>query len=138
MERRQQRERRWVKRTDWIWIGALAGLCALALFFFWLFSQGEGTLVAEISYNGALVRQIPLETAEDACFVLPENTKVGFQIENRRIRFYETDCPDKLCENAGFLDSPNQLAVCLPNRVSLRIVARQTGQPDEGVDIIVN
>jgi hypothetical protein len=36
----------------------------------------------------------------------------------------QSDCPDKTCIRAGLLSIPGQMAVCLPNRVTVRVTAR--------------
>lgn len=126
-------ERKLFKRTDLILIGILLTVCVGALLWMYLPKKTAGT-VAEIASDGKVVRTISLASAADETFVLPENSKVSFQIKDHQIRFVNTDCPDKLCENVGFLSEPNQLAVCLPNRVSLKIISVGGGS----VDAIVN
>ncbi len=38
------------------------------------------------------------------------------------IRCQEADCPDKICVNTGRVTLPDQPVVCLPHRISARIV----------------
>lgn len=46
---------------------------------------------------------------------------VYFQVEKGRVRFADSDCPDKICINTGWLSESGQTAVCMPNRVTLTI-----------------
>lgn len=42
-------------------------------------------------------------------------------VENGRIRFEETNCPDKTCVRTGWLEEPGDSAVCLPGRFMIKI-----------------
>jgi hypothetical protein len=81
--------------------------------------------VAEIWVDGKLLRTIALDKAPDAVFSIKEETgrDVEFEIRDHRIRFLHSDCPDKICVNTGFIHREFQTAVCMPNRVSIVIVA---------------
>lgn len=124
-------KRKLVKPTDIIIILLIVAACGVALLFM---KNSENTgLLAQISYDGKVVEEIKLDTAQNTTFQLSENKKASFQISDRKIRFVNTDCPDKLCENFGYLDTANEVAICLPNRVSLKLI----GAKDE-IDILVN
>lgn len=127
--------RRLLKKSDLLIIGIILVICAGALL--WMSFGGEtGDVNAIISYQGETVKTIPLNTASDGIFRLEENPKVGFQIKDHRIRFIETECPDHLCENVGYIDRSGQTAICLPNRVTLEIVGGE--EAEEDYDILVN
>lgn len=126
-------KRKLFRPKEGIVLGVIVLICAAALLWIQFGGAGVASPVAEISCDGEIVRRIQLDTAESGPFDLAENDKVHFEISNGRIRFVGVDCPDKLCENEGWLERPNQLAVCLPNRVSVRIVAAGAE-----VDAIVN
>lgn len=129
---KKNESRRFFKKTDFLWLGGVALLCAAALFW-WYGRAPAGAVRAVISVGGRPVRVIELATAPDETFTLPEQPKVSFQIQGGRIRFVNVDCPDKLCEKAGWLSKPNQVAICLPNRVSLKLEGG-----GDGMDAIVN
>jgi len=48
-------------------------------------------------------------------------------VENGRIRYELSDCPDKVCVKTGWLDKPSLTAACLPNRTIVKV----TGENDE-------
>lgn len=53
-----------------------------------------------------------VDIAEDNCIV----------IENKTVRMKEANCPDHLCIRQGTVSKDGQMIVCLPNRVTVRIV----------------
>ena len=128
----RQENRKLLNRSDIFIIVGIVAACAAMLL--WLNRPASEKVRAEISVDGKIVRTIDLDTAEDGVISLDENSKVHFQIENHAIRFVNTECPDKLCENVGYINRPNSVAICLPNRVSVRIV----GKGEENLDIIVD
>ncbi len=44
------------------------------------------------------------------------------QVRDGQVRFAASPCLNKLCVHAGWLNQGGEVAVCLPNRVSLRIL----------------
>jgi|SRR5690554_2787774 len=46
-------------------------------------------------------------------------TKV--QLGDGQVRVVESDCPDKVCVNMGWIDKPGTPIACLPNRVIVRV-----------------
>ena len=46
---------------------------------------------------------------------------VTFSLEGSRICFVDAQCPDKVCQNTGWVEEPGQSAVCLPFETSLRV-----------------
>ncbi len=128
---KKKEKRKFLKPTDIAVIIVIIGVCVIAMLF--MKNNNEGKLIAQISYDGKIVKKIRLDTASDAIFELSENKNVSFQITDQKIRFVNTDCPDKLCENFGYLDKANSVAICLPNKVSLKLVGNK-----EEIDIMVN
>jgi hypothetical protein len=56
-------------------------------------------------------------------------------VKDKRISFSYSECPDKVCINTGWIAYPGQSAVCLPNRVMVKIV-----NPDDlknDIDVIL-
>ena len=125
-------ETKFCRRSDWLIIAALmmAGLPGLLAFL----SRGENAVLprAQIFLDGALIAEVPLE--EDRVFTLPECPEVRFEVKDGAIRFLSSDCPDKTCVRTGFLRSPGSYAVCLPNRIHIRLVS-PSGQ-ESGPDAI--
>lgn len=118
--------RRLFHPMDLIWIGLVLVVCGFAVWFLNRPWTSDTAVTAQISLQGIPVLEIDLSAAEDTVFVLEEQPKVSFQIQNHAIRFVNTDCPDHLCENVGYLSQPNHTAICLPNQVSLQLLAQRS------------
>jgi len=83
---------------------------------------GRGGLICEIRVDGKVTQKIPM--TEDREFYLLQNPLIRFAVRDGAVGFIESDCPDKICVNTGFLRYNGQMAVCLPNRVSIRVVGK--------------
>ncbi|MEG2814154.1 MAG: NusG domain II-containing protein, partial [Oscillospiraceae bacterium] len=117
------------KKKDVIIILILLFISAILLL---IFNQNSNKKVyAEIYLDGNLQKKICLNYSKDGIIKLNEN--VSFEVKNKKIRFIDTNCPDKLCEKVSYISKINQVSVCMPNKVLLKI----TGN-DDNIDIIVN
>lgn len=59
---------------------------------------------------------------------IPVQTEFGYnlvEIGDERVRVIEADCPDKLDVKQGYISQPNQLIVCLPNRLVVEIIGTE-------------
>lgn len=108
------------KRTDWIVIGVALLFLFLLLYFMYNKENSSGA-VARISADGDTVAVIALDTAADGKLSYSEIPSAQFEIQNHQIRFIDAECPDKLCERTGWISRPGEAAVCLPNRIVIRI-----------------
>lgn len=96
-----------------------------------------GKLYAEIYREGALI-----ETAElDADRIL-QYDNVTLAVSGGTIAFVESDCPDKICVHTGKLEKAGDIAVCVPNKLSVVIkshgIANDKGitEVEGGIDAI--
>lgn len=74
---------------------------------------------AVICVDGEEVSRVPLD--EDREFVFDEEKGVVFEVKGGKIRFLNSGCPDKICVKTGFISKGGQNAVCLPNRIEIKI-----------------
>ena len=103
-------------------IVSLAGIFVTKI----LQDTGEEAVYAVIMVNGEEYRRINLKDAVPGEFIV--RTPWGYntiQIDKNKIRIKEASCPDKVCINQGWISKPNQMAVCLPNRVYVKIVGKE-------------
>jgi hypothetical protein len=93
-----------------------------------LFFPGAGNAVnAEIWVNGELTKTVPL--GQPVTFHHPVS---GVEIAiGHSARFMASDCRDQFCVRVGSLLTSGNAAVCLPNRIVLRIVGA------DGLDAVV-
>jgi hypothetical protein len=92
-----------------------------------LMSGGGEAQTAIIRQDGVVVGEVPLGV--DQMFWVGD---VEITVKDGAIAFIESDCPNKECIHAGWLNSPGDTAACLPNRVSITL----SGESE--VDAIAN
>ena len=107
------------RKTDWIAVGLLI-VFSLSFWGIWLLSHKTDQVKIEIYSDNRLVRTIPLPTA-DSTIRIPDQ-KVSLEIRDNAVRFCKTDCPDQTCVKTGFIRNSGQSAICLPNRIVVKIV----------------
>jgi hypothetical protein len=94
-------------------------LCAYYLYASRVSRGGGG--YAEISVDGSVDAVISLDG--DAVYSPEGMPAVRIAVRGGAVGFVSSDCPDKICVRSGFLRIPGQSAVCLPNRVVLRVAS---------------
>lgn len=89
----------------------------------------------EIWVDGAQYRQIKLGGGERKTIVLQGKTaEVTIEVDGSRMRFVSSRCPDHTCERTGWISRVGQTAVCLPNRVMIKITGSSA---EHDVDAVV-
>jgi hypothetical protein len=91
-------------------------------------AEGE---YAVIMVNGQEYRRIDLGKEGPGEFTV--KTPWGYntiEMGKNRIRIKDASCPDKLCVKEGWLSRANQMSVCMPNRVLVKIVGKDTDIDD--------
>lgn len=81
-------------------------------------------LTAVIKHDGQVIQQINLSSVKN-----PETLTYNYEgikqvivAERGRIRFSESECPDKICVKTGWLNKPGDKSVCMPSKVVITIV----------------
>ncbi len=93
---------------------------------------------AEIYYKSELIKTVDLSKGQDKTFSIPQSDHVIFHLTaDGRIRFEDSDCPDKVCIKTGWLSKVGQTAACLPNEVFLKIVPQNNNRSDNDIDMII-
>nr|WP_297173080.1 NusG domain II-containing protein [uncultured Agathobaculum sp.] len=106
---------------------AIAAAVALVL----ALGQDSGQLYAEVWQDNTLVERVALDSATDRTIDLDGHNIIVLSGKTAAIQ--SADCNDQVCVRTGTLTRAGQVAVCLPNRVVLRL----TGETD-GIDAIVS
>lgn len=107
----------------------LALAAAVALPFL---TGGSKALYAEIYQDEKLVKRVLLTEGLHETVTIDGSVQNVIEIDGRTIRFSESTCPDQVCVRTGTLTRSGQTAVCLPNRVIVRL---RGGEPE--VDAVV-
>lgn len=104
-------------------------LLALAAWLVYTTIQKQSDVLwAEIFVGGELVATLSL--AEEQTYSPPELPQVELVVQDDRVGFVHSDCPDQVCVHTGFLHTAGQFAACLPNKVVLRVAAVETPETD--------
>ena len=120
------------KKTD---IAIICGilLVAAALYFVYLQSAKDKDVEARIYFENELVKVVSLNDGIDYDFSVKGHEDVVFHVYgDGSIAFVDSDCPDKVCINAGKQKLSGQSSACLPNGLVLRIapLGDSSGDPD--------
>ena len=112
--------KKWFKKGDAVIVALLlvgaAGIWGLFA------AQQTGSLYGEIWQDGKQIHQIRLsDSYENTIVVTGENYTDTIEISGSKMRFVSADCPDRVCVHTGWISKSGQLAVCIPNRVMIRI-----------------
>lgn len=122
-------KRKWFSKADFLLILAVLFSVGLLLLPQWL-SDGE-TVVAEVTVNGASVKEIPLNQTDAKQQYILENGIV-LETENGSIRFSASDCPDALCVHTGAISRAGEVAACVPNKTVVAL-KNENGAAVDGI-----
>ena len=124
--------RKTFKPTDIIIVLVAAALLPLALLLRNI--SPESGLNAAVFHNGDRIALLPL--SKDSVYPFDEYG-VTVEVKSGKVRISESDCHDKICEKTGFISSPMQTIVCLPNRISIRLIG-DNANTDSNIDVVLN
>ena len=118
-------ERAVMSKKDLLLIIILLLIAALMGSFF-LLKQDTDSGVAALSIDGSIVALYDLSKEENRFIALSDSygVPVTLEIKDGSICFYESQCPDHICENYGYISREGETAVCMPNRTVLTIYAQ--------------
>ena len=119
-----------LKWGDFVIIGVVLALAAAIAAVLALGTSGD-RLYAEVWQDNVLVERVELTSETDRTIDLDGHNVIV--LSGRTATMQSADCRDQVCVRTGTLTRAGQVAVCLPNRVVLRI----TGETSE-IDAIVS
>lgn len=123
------------KRTDLAIIFAILAIAA-GFYFIYLHSAQGKEVEAKIFYENKLVKVVSLSDGKEYDFSVKGHEDVVFHVyADGSIAFVKSDCPDKVCINAGKQHLSGQSAACLPNGLVLRIAPLEDNLSDPDVVI---
>lgn len=122
---------RMFKTGDKILIVSILIIVAIFIGFKAIQNNNSGDLVAKITQDGELIKEINLSELEKSeTIVIEEPLHQVILAEKGRIRFYESDCPNQTCVETGWLTKTGDKAVCLPNKVVITIEGEGENEVD--------
>ena len=98
-------------------------ICA-AVFYLTNLSDRKSANIAIITYNGIIVKEINLTV--DRIYSYPihdsnDNEICCIEVDDSKVRFQHSTCPDQICVNSGWREHVNDFASCLPNGVVVTV-----------------
>lgn len=84
---------------------------------------GSNEKYVSIQVNGEEIKKILFDKSVIGK-TIPIDTEYGYnlvEIGDGKVRVIEADCPDKVDVKQGYISLPNELIVCLPNRLVIEI-----------------
>lgn len=95
---------------------------------FYFISEKDQKVIAEVYKEGKVIYKIDLASVDETKEFKVKVGKEEFNsilIEKGRIRFNDATCHDKVCVRSGWLSKKGEMAVCLPNKIYIRIVGEK-------------
>ncbi|HOJ11758.1 MAG TPA: NusG domain II-containing protein [Clostridiales bacterium] len=110
----------------------LAIILAIAVVNIMMFMQKkDGSPTALIIKDGKTLQSIKLDEVKERIEIKGQGKyNELIAVENGRIRFEESDCPDKTCVRTGWISRSGQSAVCLPAGIIIKIVGDDISDTD--------
>jgi hypothetical protein len=111
-----------MKRGDWLVLIAALALVPSLYAAYW----GDGTAgdTAVITVDGREWGRVDLHAPREL-LVEGRNGPSRLLVADGRIRFVDSPCSGKLCIHQGWISAGGEFAACLPNRVSVQVLAAE-------------
>jgi len=106
-------------RGDTLAIAVAAVLVGMLYARYWQPSVAADSF--EVRSGGELLGRYSLANNQ----LLPIHGRIGeslLEVKDRRVRFRSAPCRNQVCVHSGWLAHGGDVAACLPNRVSIRLI----------------
>ena len=91
------------------------------------FAPSGGKLTAIVEQNGKVVQRYDLSAQKTRQVVtVGGRYHITLLLEPGAVSFAHSDCPDQVCVRTGKLTRTGQAAVCLPAKVSVRVIGQKS------------
>ena len=114
---------------DLLLIAGLLGLPGWALVTSWRAAREQP--VAYIYHNNRLLGVYQLDRDKTIVIGDPARPDMEIEIKGGAIRVAESDCPLKICKQAGWVRTPGRSIVCVPNKVVIELRGERKGYDAE-------
>lgn len=93
--------------------------------YFGTYSESYGSKNIVLKINQEVVQKIAMDEAINKTYTFEFDNNIGrFKVENNKVRMLQMSrdiCKNQICSQTGWIDKPNELIVCLPNRIVISI-----------------
>jgi hypothetical protein len=108
-------------------------LIALSFYAYKIYFNSDEDKKALVYYENRLVKTIILTTPGKEEFIVKGyNGDILIEVENSKVRVKKETSPLHICSKQGWVSNANDILVCLPNKVVIKIVTNK-----EDIDAIV-
>ncbi|MFR9070710.1 NusG domain II-containing protein [Paraclostridium tenue] len=121
-----------MKKNDFFLILLVLVVIVAALAFNYFKQSNEGDKIV-IYVDNKVYKEIPINKKEELT-IKTENGYNKIKVHDGGVEVSEASCPDDICVKTGFIKKSNQSIVCIPNKVSIKIVSNEKND----IDIIAN
>ena len=114
--RKQPEPAKGAKRLSWKanLLFAAVVLAAAVLLVFLLRPRSKAEpLAAVVDFGGGITETLPLDTDHDYLYDVGDYV-VHLQVKDGAVAFLDSQCPDHVCEQFGWLDKDGAWAACIP------------------------
>ena len=109
----------------------VCALLAAAALFAWQAGRNSSSVIAVVELDGKEFARYDLSAQTETQVIdVGGDMNVTLLLEPGAISFLHSDCRDQICVRTGRLTKPGQTAVCLPGKVSVRLIGN--GSPYDG------
>lgn len=111
------------KKGDLILIGFIFVVVVLSFAGIYSYQKANSNkLIAVISQDNKVIERIDLNKVEQPRIIkLTGDYHNSIRVEKGKIRYEDSDCPNLVCVNTGWLTKYGDIAVCLPNKTIIDI-----------------
>ncbi|OSB10169.1 hypothetical protein B2H97_09370 [Paraclostridium bifermentans] len=117
-----------MKKNDFFLILSVLIIIGVWISFSFFKNQDKGEKIV-IYLDNKVYKEIPIDATED----INIKTDSGFnkiKIHDKGVEVVDASCPDKVCVKTGFIDKSNKNIVCIPNKVSIKIISNEKNDID--------
>lgn len=72
--------------------------------------------------NNKVIKEINIISPKAENYYFKDN-RIQLEINERKVRILKSDCPRKICVHTGWIESPAQTIVCIPNKLLIEITS---------------
>ena len=96
-----------------------------------IYYKNSDDITAVIKYDGELMHSFDLNKVNKPIEVtVGKDLKVDVLIEKDGVTVVNSQCDDKLCMACGKLTNASQVAICLPARVTVELINKESNRLD--------
>ncbi|WP_250673112.1 NusG domain II-containing protein [Paraclostridium ghonii] len=117
-----------MKKNDFFLLLSILIIIGMWMGFNFLKGLDEGEKII-IYLDNKVYKEVSIDDTEEIII----KTDSGFnkiKIHDRGVEVIDASCPDKVCVKTGFIDKSNKNIVCIPNKVSIKIMSNEKNDID--------